>query len=408
MSMVVSWGGRPIKTVTWPATARNTRSDGSVADGLRADPRCKHDVVADDALVHLDRYELGPRGSSSTTSASPRPGSAPSAPTAVSALGGSAGQASVSFTPPDSDGGSPVSSYTVTADPGGATTTGVSSPIAVSGLTDGSPYTFTVTATNAIGTGPSSLPSGSVIPGADAWPDADPIPLGGSPTATGQRLRLDRPLRAGALVQVHRHAGRERAGQPDQAAGELRPGAVQRHRAGVQQPPIDLRPSAAERSIFAPRCSARRSSAPRSSRRLSSARRSSRRLSSVPRCSRPLPFSPSAFSPSAFSPSVFSPSEFCPSTDPNGSDYEGAQERSLIAVSAGTRDADQQITADTWNNTGYFYIRVTGANGAYDPGCRLLTRRHRSTRAPAGGVVPSSASLFNSGFSVPGFLVTRP
>jgi hypothetical protein len=52
----------------------------------------------------------------------------------------------------------------VTASPGGATASGISSPITVSGLTSGTTYTFTVKATNAHGTGPASLPSNPVTP----------------------------------------------------------------------------------------------------------------------------------------------------------------------------------------------------------------------------------------------------
>ena len=57
----------------------------------------------------------------------------------------------VSCLPPASDGGSPIVSYTVTSSPGGITATGPSCPILVTGLTDGTKYTFTVTATNADG-----------------------------------------------------------------------------------------------------------------------------------------------------------------------------------------------------------------------------------------------------------------
>lgn len=87
----------------------------------------------------------------------------PGAPTSVHAYGGN-GLAVISFAPPASDGGSPIISYTVTASPGGRTATGASSPVTVTGLTNGTAYTFTVRATNVVGTGPASGPSNSVTP----------------------------------------------------------------------------------------------------------------------------------------------------------------------------------------------------------------------------------------------------
>jgi hypothetical protein len=87
----------------------------------------------------------------------------PGAPRTVTAVGGD-GTATVDFDAPVSDGGSPIYSYTVTASPGGATASGTSSPITVGGLTNGTAYTLTVTATNNHGTGTASLPSNSVTP----------------------------------------------------------------------------------------------------------------------------------------------------------------------------------------------------------------------------------------------------
>jgi len=72
-------------------------------------------------------------------------------------------QASVAFdvTP---NGGSAILDYTVTASPGGLTATGPSSPITITGLTNETAYTFTVTARNSLGSSAASLVSNSVTP----------------------------------------------------------------------------------------------------------------------------------------------------------------------------------------------------------------------------------------------------
>ncbi|MBV8465894.1 MAG: fibronectin type III domain-containing protein [Burkholderiales bacterium] len=87
----------------------------------------------------------------------------PGAPTIGTATAGNV-SASVAFSAPAFNGGSAITSYTVTASPGGATASGAASPITVAGLTNGTSYTFTVTATNAIGTGAASAASNSVTP----------------------------------------------------------------------------------------------------------------------------------------------------------------------------------------------------------------------------------------------------
>ncbi len=88
---------------------------------------------------------------------------APDAPEYVTAVAGD-GEATVSFNPPASNGGSPITEYTVTSEPAGGTQTGSGSPIKVTGLTNGQSYTFTVTAKNALGTSEASAPSNSVTP----------------------------------------------------------------------------------------------------------------------------------------------------------------------------------------------------------------------------------------------------
>ena len=85
----------------------------------------------------------------------PPPPTVPGAPAIGSAVAGSA-QAIISFTPPASNGGSPITSYTATCNPGAVSATGAASPITVGGLTDGVLYSCFVVATNAVGTGPAS------------------------------------------------------------------------------------------------------------------------------------------------------------------------------------------------------------------------------------------------------------
>ncbi len=75
----------------------------------------------------------------------------------------------MSWTPPAQDGGDPVTAYSVTpyigfnAQPV-TTFTSSATTETVTGLTDGTAYTFTVTATTDAGTGPASSPSTTVTP----------------------------------------------------------------------------------------------------------------------------------------------------------------------------------------------------------------------------------------------------
>jgi alpha-tubulin suppressor-like RCC1 family protein len=94
--------------------------------------------------------------------ASYNPLKVPNAPTIGTVTAGNA-QVSVAFTAPSNVGGSAITSYTVVSS-GGQTASGTSSPIVVTGLTNGVSYTFQVLATNSYGPSAFSATSGSVTP----------------------------------------------------------------------------------------------------------------------------------------------------------------------------------------------------------------------------------------------------
>ncbi len=88
--------------------------------------------------------------SSTQTSAPTCAAAGPDAPTAVTATLGD-GQLTVAWTP-GADNGSPITSYTATASPGGASCTTAATSCVIPGLVNGTVYAVTVTATNTNGT----------------------------------------------------------------------------------------------------------------------------------------------------------------------------------------------------------------------------------------------------------------
>jgi hypothetical protein len=108
----------------------------------------------------------GGGGGGGVTGSSPIELLMPDPPRDVTATAGN-GMATVSFRPPKSDGGSPITTYTVTSHPGSITAKSAQSPVTVKELANGTAYTFTVTAGNSVGTGLGSKPSNSVTPKSD-------------------------------------------------------------------------------------------------------------------------------------------------------------------------------------------------------------------------------------------------
>ena len=151
----------------------------SYSTRINVSPESDNEFLVEDAIV-------GPAGSTATATAQTasgdvwdmavvvlKPGASapptvPGAPTNVTASPGN-GSATVTWTAPG-NGGSPITSYTVTttgpAAPAPVTVSGTppATSTTVSGLTNGSSYTFKVAASNAVGTGVQSVASNAVTP----------------------------------------------------------------------------------------------------------------------------------------------------------------------------------------------------------------------------------------------------
>ena len=160
---VVSWtapssnGGSPITGYTV------TSSPGSFHCTTTTETSCNVTGLTNGtaytfAVTATNSVGTGPAGNS----ASITPATTPGAPQSIIASPGNA-TATVSWSAPSSNGGAAITSYTVTSSPGSFTCTTGTTSCAVSGLTNGTSYTFSVTAHNSIGNG-SAGSSGSATP----------------------------------------------------------------------------------------------------------------------------------------------------------------------------------------------------------------------------------------------------
>lgn len=144
-----------LEAITLDSTTTNTTFTVKPNDGLATGTYSATVTVTADNGINLD-FNV----SFTVSAVSP---TIPGAPTNVKATAGN-GQAVVSFTAPTYDGGSPIERYIVTSNPGNVTKEGTGTTITVTGLTNGTTYTFTVQAVNAVGDGPASAASNEVTP----------------------------------------------------------------------------------------------------------------------------------------------------------------------------------------------------------------------------------------------------
>ncbi|HEY8618986.1 MAG TPA: fibronectin type III domain-containing protein, partial [Dermatophilaceae bacterium] len=196
--------GNPVLT-SLDACLNKNDSTNQVANGLEAGqyfaPTFEYifpeNVKPGDLLVPFDLWHLPflRYGEGATTQSAigpavgplePTPWGGPSAtvpgaPTIGAATGGDSA-ATVTWTPPASDGGAPITGYTVNALDGTGALVGTVkvagnvTSATVTSLTNGTAVTLQVVATNLVGTGPASAPSNAVTPTAAA-PAASAVAL---------------------------------------------------------------------------------------------------------------------------------------------------------------------------------------------------------------------------------------
>lgn len=171
----VTPGGRSA-TVTWTAPADNGGSalTGYTATAMPGGATCSSTGTTSCTVTGLSNAsvytitvtasnEVGSSAASSPSAAfeprEPVPG-LPTVPGSVRARAGS-GQATVSWNPSETV---LVTGYRVTSEPGGLTCTSTNLTCDVSGLTNGTRYTFTVVASSTAGDGPRSAASNAVTP----------------------------------------------------------------------------------------------------------------------------------------------------------------------------------------------------------------------------------------------------
>jgi hypothetical protein len=207
--VIVRWAA-PVNTGGAPLSGfvvRAHRADGTLAATVNAMPEDRSAYVT--GLTNGSAYTFtvvarnsagtGP-ASAATAPVTPGPAFTPPGAPVIGTVTPGDGSAYVSWQAPASDGGSPITGYTVlgwidttvvssTAAPAGATS------LTVPGLQNGTAYSFTVTATNAAGAGPGSDHSDVVTPSGPSTVTAPTAPGIGNPTTykASARVRWSAP-----------------------------------------------------------------------------------------------------------------------------------------------------------------------------------------------------------------------
>jgi Fibronectin type III domain len=190
-----STGGAPITGYVITAspggkTAKTTNVTSFTVGGLTNGTSYTFTVAA------VNKVGTGPK-SNPSAAVVPRAPVAPSAPRAVTATAGYQ-SATVAWKPPASNGGAPVSRYTVTANPGAitVTATGDARQAVLGGLANGTAYTVSVTAANSAGTSPATAAS-AVTPAVTVPAQPSTVQAAADGGGGGMTVRWDPPASDG-------------------------------------------------------------------------------------------------------------------------------------------------------------------------------------------------------------------
>ena len=195
-TLVIGNAGNSTVAVTWTAPADD---GGSAVTGYVITPSSGPPVTVGNVTSHtfagltngtgytymVAAINIVGTGAQSvpSTLVTPNP-TAPGAPTIGFATAANT-SATLSWTPPTDDGGSPVTDYVITPSSGAPITVGNVTTYVATGLTDGTAYTFTVAAINIVGTGADSSASNCGDPEPDrARCTDDCLATAGNTTAT--------------------------------------------------------------------------------------------------------------------------------------------------------------------------------------------------------------------------------
>ena len=188
--------------VQYTATATGGGAQLYLNDQTQAGWGVTGDYTRSANLQRLQLWNDGPNAVDFDDVSLAVPPGAASVPGAPTGLTGTAGNGSVnlSWTAPASDGGSAITGYRITPSIGGTAQTPIltgstATSRTVTGLTNGTTYTFTVAAINAAGTGPDSAVSAALTPSAGTTVPGAPTNVRGYPGQQVDHRLVDRPSR---------------------------------------------------------------------------------------------------------------------------------------------------------------------------------------------------------------------